>query len=92
LDQLDLPSEIFDAQTNIPLIHQVVTAQLAKLLAREHRRQRTVVKHLVQERSLSSRREQAVHVRDLFALRYNAAVVQHTLFAHVHTSNAHQRR
>jgi large subunit ribosomal protein L4 len=26
---VDLPSEIFDAQTNIPLIHQVVTAQLA---------------------------------------------------------------
>ena len=26
---IDLPSEIFDAQTNIPLIHQVVTAQLA---------------------------------------------------------------
>ncbi len=26
---VDLPSEIFDAQTNIPLIHQVVVAQLA---------------------------------------------------------------
>ncbi len=26
---VDLPSEIFDAQTNVPLIHQVVTAQLA---------------------------------------------------------------
>ena len=26
---VDLPAEIFDAQTNIPLIHQVVTAQLA---------------------------------------------------------------
>ncbi len=26
---VDLPSEIFDVQTNIPLIHQVVTAQLA---------------------------------------------------------------
>jgi large subunit ribosomal protein L4 len=26
---IDLPAEIFDAQTNIPLIHQVVTAQLA---------------------------------------------------------------
>jgi large subunit ribosomal protein L4 len=25
----DLPSEVFDAQTNIPLIHQVVVAQLA---------------------------------------------------------------
>ena len=26
---VDLPAEIFDAQTNVPLIHQVVTAQLA---------------------------------------------------------------
>jgi large subunit ribosomal protein L4 len=26
---IDLPGEIFDAQTNVPLIHQVVTAQLA---------------------------------------------------------------
>jgi large subunit ribosomal protein L4 len=26
---VDLPIEIFDAQTNVPLIHQVVTAQLA---------------------------------------------------------------
>ena len=26
---VDLPTEIFDVQTNIPLIHQVVTAQLA---------------------------------------------------------------
>ena len=26
---VDLPGEIFDQQTNIPLIHQVVTAQLA---------------------------------------------------------------
>ncbi len=27
--QAELPSEMFDAQTNVPLIHQVVTAQLA---------------------------------------------------------------
>src|SRR6187397_1270542 len=26
---VDLPAEVFDAQTNVPLIHQVVTAQLA---------------------------------------------------------------
>jgi large subunit ribosomal protein L4 len=26
---IDLPAEIFDVQTNVPLIHQVVTAQLA---------------------------------------------------------------
>ncbi len=27
--QAELPQEVFDAQTNVPLIHQVVTAQLA---------------------------------------------------------------
>ena len=26
---VDLPAEVFDVQTNVPLIHQVVTAQLA---------------------------------------------------------------
>ena len=26
---IDLPGEIFDVQTNVPLIHQVVVAQLA---------------------------------------------------------------
>ncbi len=32
----DLPGDVFDAQTNIPLIHQVVVAQLAA--ARQHPR------------------------------------------------------
>jgi large subunit ribosomal protein L4 len=27
--QVDLPAEIFDVQTNVPLLHQVVVAQLA---------------------------------------------------------------
>ena len=26
---IDLPADIFDVQANVPLIHQVVTAQLA---------------------------------------------------------------
>jgi len=29
VSSVDLPAEVFDAQTNVPLIHQVVTAQLA---------------------------------------------------------------
>jgi large subunit ribosomal protein L4 len=29
VDSVDLPAEIFDVQTNVPLIHQVVVAQLA---------------------------------------------------------------
>jgi len=31
---VDLPADIFDAQTNIPLIHQVVTAQLSSCTSR----------------------------------------------------------
>ena len=27
--KVDLPAEIFDVQTNVPLLHQVVVAQLA---------------------------------------------------------------
>jgi large subunit ribosomal protein L4 len=29
VDSVDLPAEVFDVQTNVPLIHQVVVAQLA---------------------------------------------------------------
>jgi large subunit ribosomal protein L4 len=34
---VDLPAEIFDVQTNVPLIHQVVVAQLAAVRRRWHR-------------------------------------------------------
>ncbi len=34
---IDLPGEVFDAQTNIPLIHQVVVAQLAAARAGTHK-------------------------------------------------------
>jgi large subunit ribosomal protein L4 len=37
---VDLPSEIFDVQTNIPLIHQVVVAQLAAARQGTHKTKR----------------------------------------------------
>ena len=33
---VNLPAEIFDVQTNVPLIHQVVVAQLAAEIGRAH--------------------------------------------------------
>lgn len=88
---VDLPTDIFDVQTNIPLIHQVVTAQLAAA------RQGTQKAKNRGETSGSGKkpfkqREQVVPVRVLSVLRCNAVEVQHMLFAHVHISNAHQRR
>ena len=35
--QVDLPAEIFDVQTNVPLLHQVVVAQLAAGRQRTHK-------------------------------------------------------
>ena len=34
---IDLPAEIFDVQANVPLIHQVVVAQLAAARAGTHK-------------------------------------------------------
>ena len=38
--QVDLPAEIFDVQTNVPLIHQVVVAQLAAARQGTHKTKR----------------------------------------------------
>jgi hypothetical protein len=51
-----------------------------------------VEKLLVQVRSLLSRREQVALVRALSVLLYNAVVVLHMQFVHVHISSAHLRR
>jgi hypothetical protein len=61
-------------------------------LARELRRQRIAEKQAVQVRSLSSRREQVVLVRVLSVLLFSVVAVQLTLFVHVITHSAHQRR
>jgi large subunit ribosomal protein L4 len=37
---VDLPAEVFDVQTNIPLIHQVVVAQLAAARQGTHKTKR----------------------------------------------------
>src|SRR5688572_33461956 len=38
--QVDLPAEIFDVQTNVPLLHQVVVAQLAAARQGTHKTKR----------------------------------------------------
>jgi large subunit ribosomal protein L3 len=38
--QVDLPAEIFDVQTNVPLLHQVVVAQLAAARQGTHKNHR----------------------------------------------------
>ena len=66
----DLPAEIFDVQVNVPLIHQVVTAQLnAARAGTAKTKNRGVV------RSLSSRRELEELVRVQLVLQINAMVV-----------------
>jgi hypothetical protein len=62
------------------------------LLAKVLRNLRTVEKYVVEERSLSSRREQVAPVRVLHVHLTRKVAVQHTLFVLVHISNAHQRR
>jgi len=88
---VDLPADIFDAQTNIPLIHQVVTAQLAA--ARQGTQKAKNRGELqVQVRSLLSRREQVALVRAQSVLLCNVVAVLHMQFVHVHISSAHLRR
>ena len=38
--QVDLPAEIFDVQSNVPLMHQVVVAQLAAARQGTHKTKR----------------------------------------------------
>ena len=56
-------AEIFDVQTNIPLIHQVVVAQLAAARQGTHKTKNVVVRSPVPAASRSSRREPVALVR-----------------------------
>ena len=58
--KVDLPADIFDAQASIPLLHQVVVAQLAAARQGTHK---TKNRGEVSGASLSSRRAPAAHVR-----------------------------
>ena len=59
---IELPAAIFDVQANVPLIHQVVVAQLAAARAGTHKA-KNVVKFQVVERNHLSKRELVVLVR-----------------------------
>ena len=58
--KVDLPAEIFDAQASVPLLHQVVVAQLAAARQGTHK---TMARCPVQAVSLLSRRAPVTHVR-----------------------------
>ena len=60
--KVDLPAEIFDAQASVPLLHQVVVAQLAAARQGTHN-PRTAARFPVQAVSPSSRRVPVTHVR-----------------------------
>ena len=60
--KVDLPAEIFDVQTNVPLLHQVVVAQLAAARQGTHKT-KTRARFPVQVASRSSRRAPAAPVR-----------------------------
>ena len=86
-----LPSEIFDVQANVPLIHQVVVAQLAAA------RQGTAKTKNRGEVSGTGKkpfkqREPAALVRALSVLHCSVTVVSHMVQYLVSTINAPQRR
>ncbi len=86
-----LPAEIFDVQANVPLIHQVVVAQLAA--ARQGTaRLRIVAKFLVLVRSLSNKREPVALVRVLSVLHFSVTVVSRMVQYLASTINVLQRR
>jgi len=88
---VDLPEALFDATTNVPLIHQVVTAQLAAA-PRELSQLFAEVKFLVLVRSRSSRRELVVLVRVRSVCLSTAVVELFTVQSHAITTSAHLRR
>ena len=82
---VDLPAEIFDVQVNIPLIHQVVVAQLAAA------RQGTSSTK-TRGASLTSKREPAAPVRDRPVRPSSLAVEPFTVRHRAATNSAPPRR
>jgi len=88
---VDLPAEIFDAQTNIPLIHQVVTAQLAAARqgtqkAKNRGETSGSGKKPFKQKGTGRARQGSV------LLLFSVVAVQLMLFVHVITHSAHLRR
>ena len=88
---VDLPAEIFDVQVNIPLIHQVVVAQLAAARQGTHdTKTRGEVREV--DASPTSRRAPVVPVRARSAPRSLSAVESFTAPPRAPTSSGRQRR
>ena len=86
-----LPAEFFGIEPNIPVMHQVVTAQLA------HRRSgtqstKTRSEVRVVARSHSDKRERVALVKVQFVHHTSVVVVLHSDQSHVSTHNALQRK
>lgn len=88
---IDLPAATFDVQTNVPLIHQVVVAQLAAARAGTAKTKNRGEVSGTGKKPLS-RRAQVAPVRVQFVHLCNVTVEFHMDQFHVHMINAHQRR
>ena len=86
-----LPGSIFDVPTNIPLMHQVVVAQLAAPV-RARTRRRPAVRSLAAARSRSVRRAPVTLVRALSVRLTSPAVASSTALSRVTTTSAPPRR
>ena len=75
---LELPAEIFDVQVNIPLIHQVVVAQLAAARQGTHTHQDAAARSPAVAASRTARRAPVAPVRARSAHRSTPAVASST--------------
>ena len=88
---VELPAEIFDVQTNVPLIHQVVVAQLAAARQGTHKaKSRGEVRG--GGRKPTSRRAPAAPARARPARRSSPAAASSTARSRVTTASAPRRR
>ena len=86
---VDLPAEIFDVQTNVPLIHQVVVGQLAAARQGTHS---TKTRADVRGGGRKPRRAPAAPVRARPAHRSSPVVASSTARSRVTTRSAPPRR
>ena len=89
---VELPAEIFDVQTNVPLIHQVVVAQLAAARQGTHSHQDPRRGPRRWRASRTARRAPAAPVRARPARRSSPAVASSTARSRATTPSAPPRR
>ena len=89
---VELPADVFDVQTNIPLIHQVVVAQLAAARQGTHSTKTPRRGLAVAAASRTSRRAPAAPVRARPARRSSPVVASSTARSRATTASAPPRR